>query len=90
MIYHTRDSDNGRKKRDKPPKPHKGFPLTAHDNGQWCKKIRGKLHYFGPWGDWQAALAVFREPREDLYAAASCLRPLAAARSTALVRSLMT
>src|SRR5207245_7297063 len=24
------------------------FPLTAHPAGYWCKKIRGRLHYFGP------------------------------------------
>jgi integrase len=28
-------------------KPYEGYPLTAHPTGRWCKKIRGKLHYFG-------------------------------------------
>jgi integrase len=32
----------------KPSKPYPEFPLTAHPAGYWCKKIRGKLHYFGP------------------------------------------
>jgi hypothetical protein len=37
--------------RSKPVKPYPQFPLTAHPAGYWCKKIRGKLHYFGPWED---------------------------------------
>ena len=28
-------------------KPHKDFPLTRHPRGYWCKKVRGKLVYFG-------------------------------------------
>jgi integrase len=52
----------------KPGKPYPGFPLTAHPNGQWCKKIKGKLHYFGPLADWQAALDLFQEQKDDLYA----------------------
>ncbi|MGO9115585.1 MAG: tyrosine-type recombinase/integrase [Thermoguttaceae bacterium] len=57
-----------RTKTQKPPKPYPGFPLTAHPNGQWCKKIKGKLHYFGSWENWQDALALFQEQRDDLYA----------------------
>lgn len=28
-------------------KPRKSFPLTLHPTGQWCKRIHGKLNYFG-------------------------------------------
>jgi integrase len=43
----------------KSPKPYDGFPLTAHPSGRWCKKHRGKSHYFGKLADWQAALAKY-------------------------------
>src|SRR5437588_778220 len=43
-------------KPNKPSKPYPDFPLTAHPAGYWCKKIRGKLHYFGKWDDPDAAL----------------------------------
>ena len=31
----------------KPSKPSEDYPLTPHRNGQFCKKIKGKIHYFG-------------------------------------------
>lgn len=40
-------------------KPYPEFPLTAHRNGQWCKKINGKLHYFGKLDNWMAALELY-------------------------------
>ena len=52
----------------KPQKPYAEFPLTAHANRQWCKKIRGKLHFFGVWADPDAALAKYLDEREDLQA----------------------
>jgi integrase len=41
----------------KPGKPYPEFPLFAHNNGQWCRKIRGKLYSFGLWGNPTEALA---------------------------------
>lgn len=52
----------------KPEKPYEGFPLFAHATGRWAKKIRGKLHYFGPWSDPDGALAKYLDRRDDLYA----------------------
>ena len=52
----------------KPNKPYPEFPLTAHPAGYWCKKIRGKLHYFGPWSDLDGALAKYLEQKDALHA----------------------
>jgi hypothetical protein len=46
-------------KQSKPEKPYPEFPLFAHATRRWAKKILGKFHYFGPWGDWQGALTKF-------------------------------
>ena len=40
-------------------KPYPTFPLTPHPNGQFCKKIRGKTHYFGTVDDPDAALSEY-------------------------------
>jgi integrase len=52
----------------KPAKPYPDFPLTAHPAGYWCKKIRGKIHYFGPWEDPDGALAKYLEQKDALHA----------------------
>src|SRR5437764_10936357 len=52
----------------KPSKPYPAFPLTAHPAGCWCKKIRGKLHYFGPWADPDGALKKYLDQKDDLHA----------------------
>ena len=51
-----------------PEKPYLGFPLFPHQNGQWAKKIRGKHHFFGIWGDHDAALQKYLDERDDLQA----------------------
>lgn len=61
-------TSNSSGKPAKPSKPYPDFPLTAHPAGYWCKKIRGKLHYFGPWADPDAALAKYQQQAESLHA----------------------
>ena len=56
------------KKARRPAKPYAGFPLTPHPNGQWCKKIRGKVHFFGVWADPMAALQNYNNQAADLHA----------------------
>lgn len=55
-------------KQKKPNKPYPSFPLTAHPNGQWCKKIRGKVHFFGVWADSDTALKRYHTLASDLHA----------------------
>jgi integrase len=53
---------------DKPAKPRPDFPLFPHATRRWAKKIRGKLHYFGPWDDPDGAEANYNAQKEALHA----------------------
>jgi len=57
----------------KPRKPHRDFALWLHGSGRWCKKIRGRHHYFGKVTDdpdhgAMAALERYQAVAADLHA----------------------
>lgn len=53
---------------NKPNKPYPNYPLTPHPSGQWCKRIRVKIHYFRPWDNPDAVLEKYLAQKDDLHA----------------------
>jgi len=54
-------------------RPSNKYPLTLHQTGQYCKKIRGKMHYFGK--DKQEALQRYYEQASALHTATDAPLP---------------
>lgn len=54
-------------RQQKPDRP-KDFPLFAHATRRWAKKIKGRLHYFGPWSDPDAAVKKYLKEKTYLEA----------------------
>lgn len=52
----------------KPQKPSPDFPLFPHATKRWAKKVKGKMHYFGPWRDPDAAYAEWVRVKDALLA----------------------
>jgi hypothetical protein len=48
------------------------FPLTLHRTGQYCKKIKGKIHYFGT--DKKKALEKYLAQATYLHGAQSLVK----------------
>ena len=52
----------------KPVKPYQEFPLFAHQNGYWAKKIKGKQWFLGVWADPDAALQQYPDEVDAIQA----------------------
>ncbi|HTU19239.1 MAG TPA: tyrosine-type recombinase/integrase [Gemmataceae bacterium] len=66
----------GSPKPAKPDKPSADFPLFAHASGQWAKKVKGRIYYFGSWSDPLAALEKYNQVKGDLEAGKEPTRPV--------------
>jgi integrase len=71
MSKSTESATKRKASTEKPKKPRPDFPLFPHGSGRWCKKVRGKFHYFGKVADdpkGERALELWLEQRDDLLA----------------------
>jgi integrase len=59
---------NERPRHHQSAKPYPEFPLTAHPTGRWCKKVRGRVIFFGKIDDPQAALDKWLKEKDELLA----------------------
>ena len=71
-----------RKSVNRPKRPYPEYPLGAHVNGRWQKRIKGQLYYFGRWGRmidgaivqlegdewWKPALEIFKAQIDGIQA----------------------
>ncbi|WP_157605331.1 hypothetical protein [Schlesneria paludicola] len=70
-FHHDHQSDHrvhSHGKKAKVKRPCTDFPLYPRASGQWAKKIRGKLCYYGVISDSDAALEKYCNERDDLQA----------------------
>ncbi|HQX48936.1 MAG TPA: hypothetical protein PLY87_24675 [Planctomycetaceae bacterium] len=52
----------------KPAEPYQEFPIFAHASGQWAKKIKGKMWYFGVWENPEAAYETYESQIDEIHA----------------------
>ncbi len=68
MTQVNSTNPRARRKGQKPEKPSKDFPLFPHSNGQWAKKVKGHMHFFGVWADHEKALETWLKDKDALLA----------------------
>ena len=64
----TNSTRRSRSRHHQSAKPYPDFPLTAHPTGRWCKKVRGRLIFFGKIDNPQAALDKWLKEKDELLA----------------------